>query len=264
MRNIRFRFRILPGKSGKITPKELGEVLRNTQEFLKDFNDDTDIDLSDRQWYVDNLHSSAPTMDVVMDVIDEDEISTILTKAKDIIYGRVNPCSKVVESFQNIPTPLRNGSLEFGISTNGSLIDDSFEWSEIVQSTIEKIVNEPETDIEYYGTVRGRLVSWLKKESKISIKELLDDDIVYCTYRKEQYDKVHKLFEEPDSIVIIAGDVLFDMNERKIKRVKADMFSIAPEYREGDLEEFLGCIPNITNGLSASKYIDNIRGEDNE
>ena len=37
-------------------------------------------------------------------------------------------------------------------------------------------------------------------------------------------------------------------------------FKVLPEYREGDLEAFIGCDPNFTGKLSTEEYIDKIRG----
>lgn|GEM_PF-2216933 len=37
-------------------------------------------------------------------------------------------------------------------------------------------------------------------------------------------------------------------------------FQVLPEYREGDLEKFVGCDPNFTGGLSTEEHIDRIRG----
>jgi len=41
-------------------------------------------------------------------------------------------------------------------------------------------------------------------------------------------------------------------------------FQVLPEYREGDLEKFIGCDPNFTGGLSTEEYIDRIRGREND
>ena len=41
-------------------------------------------------------------------------------------------------------------------------------------------------------------------------------------------------------------------------------FQVLPEYREGDLEKFIGCDPNFTGGLTTEEYIDRIRGREGE
>lgn len=38
-------------------------------------------------------------------------------------------------------------------------------------------------------------------------------------------------------------------------------FGVLPEYRERDLEKFIGCDPNLTGDLSTEEYIDKIRGK---
>lgn len=38
-------------------------------------------------------------------------------------------------------------------------------------------------------------------------------------------------------------------------------FKVLPEYREGDVDKFVGCAPDFTGGLTTEEYIDKIRGE---
>jgi hypothetical protein len=90
--------------------------------------------------------------------------------------------------------------------------------------------------------IRGeiQLQAETAEELKIALELIARSVVGSC--RLDEPEGEQKYSDELDAAIILAH------------------FKVLPEYREGDLEKFIGCAPDFTGDLTTEEYIDEIRG----
>ncbi|MEA2062812.1 MAG: hypothetical protein U9P14_03860, partial [Gemmatimonadota bacterium] len=87
---------------------------------------------------------------------------------------------------------------------------------------------------------------------------------IRCKYDDNMYKSIHMLLEKRDSILNISGEITRDRKENKIESIKIERVRVnenAQYYKEGDLDRFFGCAPEITKGHTPREHIEKIRNE---
>lgn len=99
--------------------------------------------------------------------------------------------------------------------------------------------------IQYLGGIQGvihSIITERKKGAKTSfrIRELYSDNLVTCYYNKNQYNEVVSVLEKQGAVVHIQGWITASRAAHKTLYMEVEKIEPAVEYRNGDLDKFIG------------------------
>ena len=121
-----------------------------------------------------------------------------------------------------------------------------------------------EFESSYYGSILGTVHALFKGSSPpfLQVRDLVTGELIKCFYKPgDHYGAVAKLLQKEDALVYVHGIVTVSLVKKCIDHVDADHFEVAPEYRVGDINAFIGSVPKLTGDLSTRQYIAIIRGD---
>lgn len=118
--------------------------------------------------------------------------------------------------------------------------------------------------IEFEGSLQGKIHAFFKESERphFSLRELYSEDLIRCYYNLEQYDDIARALQKRDTVIHVAGLAVASRTSRKIQWMIVNRLEEAEEYREGDLDKFIGCAPNATGNLTTEEFLDLIRNEE--
>jgi hypothetical protein len=118
--------------------------------------------------------------------------------------------------------------------------------------------------IEFEGSLQGKIHSFFKEAERphFRLRELYSDDLITCYYNREKYDDVARALQKRETVIHVGGWVVASRTSRKILWMIVSRIEEAEEYREGDLDKFIGCAPNATGDLTTEEFLYHIRNEE--
>ena len=138
--------------------------------------------------------------------------------------------------------------VDFGIYDSGD--KDAFERFHLSKErslAIEQRFQQDDT-IQYETSFQGKIHSLYKEVDKphIYVRELSTGNLVRCYYARSKYEQIAAALKSQDALLHIAGRVTASRGSRKPLHMTLEKMRVAEEYREGDLEKFFGCAPNMS------------------
>lgn len=171
--------------------------------------------------------------------------------------------ASLIEQFRRVVDPLDfDEPIGFGIYESDR--QEQPVWLHATKLSIISALENVEFESRYYGTVLGLVHSLYKGSSPpfLNVRDVVSGELVKCLYKpKDHYGAIAKLLQKEDALVYVHGLVTVDLVRKCIDHIDSDHFEIAPEYRDGDLEAFIGCAPKITSEMSTKQYITKIRSD---
>ena len=271
MATLRVRFKLNPGRTGVVLGK-LSKQTGNIELFLRSLAADLGKDASSNLWLASNFANGSVMNDVefraVVDVesaLGFNDAITGLSKFKS--GGSVMPPSFVspatIDSFANLRQSLdADESLGVAIYDIETGRRKPFRYVDRVQ--LEDIGNSIEVETAYIGAVMGRTHEWNKGADKpyLIIREINSAELIKCCYRDDDYAKVAALFLQKTAVVVLQGSISFNKITSKTEVTMTTDFEVAPDLTDKDFDDFFGCAPDITGGLSAADFIAKGRKDD--
>ncbi len=273
MAKIRLKVKINKGKEG-IPLEELAIISEDIHKFLSCVNADTEINVDNKNWIAKNFKSSNLNYIIEnIDQVEEKSVNKYNNKLREIMSAQAtmfeNGASEdTIKQYAQITKHLKpNESIKFGLFTNGDYDskepNETFSLNEDTSLKIQEIQKEiigfeQKDTIEYHGSVYGIIHAWHKESDKpfLKIRDLTTTSFIDCFYPEIEYQKIYDLFKKREFIVYVSGLIKADRLQRRIKSISANKFRIAPGYKEGDLQKFIGCAPDLTGDVSTKDYLE--------
>jgi len=269
MATFRVRFKLNPGRTG-IALGKLSKQTENIEQFLRSLATDLGHDDAPGQWLAKDFKDGSFNNTAEYQAVVEADAAARFNDAV-LALAKYGP-SKKIPSFVSHATIDRFATLREGLDPDENIGIAVFDvdtgrmkrWTFVDRLALEYIGASVESEVKYVGAVMGRTHEWNKgaREPYIIIRELNTGELVKCVYSDTDYSKVAALFKEKTSVVVIQGLVSYNRITGKTLITIAREFDIAPDFSEKDFEEFFGCAPGLTGGMSTEDFIS--RGRDDE
>jgi hypothetical protein len=247
--------------------KKLGEIVQETEKFLKSLSEDVQIEIEEGDWLATNIKGGSLTYVAMKAGISEPKAEVYMHNYRQLIQdplGRQNGnviSSRTRKQFANIAKSLNPGDfINFGMEEK-----EEIKWHALSKETSLEIIESIDRQIEYKGTIQG-IIHDLQKESSpyfFTIRELASQRLIRCVFGEELYEKIWEILKNRTGIVYVSGLILANQADEKVeylKLEKEDDIILAEEYKEGDIDKFIGCCPGILGKKSLQKWINEVRG----
>ena len=187
-----------------------------------------------------------------------------LTEMSNAVEQSVNDIPPaLVEQFRKVTEQLDyDEPIGFGVYDSDLQTDPT--WLHASKLSVSAALGDIEFEAKYYGSVLGTIHSLNKGSSPpfLNVRDLVSGELVKCVYTpREHYAAITKLLQKEDSLVYVHGLVTVSLVTKRIEHIDSDRFEVAPEYRDRDLNSFVGSFPSITGGLTTKQYIAKIRSD---
>ncbi len=269
---LRIKVELNKGGVG-VSLHKLAQVSLEYEKFLKLFSHDLHIDLRDGDWvakdfenhsveyiveYVGTvtpvlIEESNTALKYVMDESNDfEDLSSKISRATIIQYARI---AKEIDSDEVV---------EFGLYNNGGREpSNKYKLSKQRSLEIEQKFKQDDA-IKYSTSMQGKIHSLFKEVDKphCYIRELSSGGLILCYYPEDIYDQIANALKKRDAIIHVAGWITASRETRKPLYMRIEKLQTAEEYREGDLEKFFGCAPDMTGDISTDEFIDLIHQDD--
>lgn len=271
MATLRVRFRLNPGRKG-IPLGKLSKQTENIELFLRALAADLGADDTKNLWLADDFRNSS--------VISTSELQAVVTLDTAVQFNEaLNALVKFTGTGKSAPPPYIGAAtierfselrqcLDADEQLGIALIDvnsgKAKRFSYVDRVQLEAISQSIETESTYIGAVMGRTHEWNTGADKpyLIVRELSSEHLVRCNYKDQDYDSVSKLFSKKTAIVIVEGQITYNLITSKIAAVQATGFDFAPDFSDKDFESFFGSSPNIIGGYSSEEYVSRGRTDD--
>jgi hypothetical protein len=255
MANIKIRVSLAKGRVG-IPLEKLGDVVSETQRFLKLLCRDVGISVAKGEWIASNFENNSVDFDSsyvgkyeekkVLEFNNAMRYVTSQEPGKQITYGIVS--NDTLLQYSNIAKPIDpDEQVLIGIYENGGVTPK--EWTSLTREYANHIIETVQAVIEYYGTVYGVIHAFFKGSHPpyFTLRDALTGDLVKCIFEERLYKNVVSTLERRDAIVYAFGLVRANSLSRKIEDIFVSNIRPAPALTEKEYGEFFGSIPNIKN-----------------
>ena len=271
MATLRVRFKLNPGRKG-IAMSNLSKQTDNIEMFLRSLAADLGVDEAKSLWLAYDFRSgSYISKNELQAVVDADTAYSwnaalsAMSKAKgNLGEARLPPVIKAatIDRFSKLSEAL-DADESIGIGLYDVETDRAKPFTFVSKLHLEAVGRSIETEAKYVGAVVGYTYEWNKGADKpyLYIRELNSAELVKCSYLDEDYEKVSHLFSKRTAVVIIEGQITFNLITSKTEITQATGFAFAPEFSDADFEKFFGAAPGITGDLTSEEYVAHGRRE---
>jgi len=275
---IRLKIKITPAKTKGLPLSCLSDFPTKLLEFLDNLSQDTGVKISTDRWLADNFENGSVGFETSANVETNAEpfkqgLINILNPNRDNSYKDCKITDKTKKSYyRTLNSFSANDKVDISVYNNesdGSLLisaEMTKSEAEFQLSQLEKNIQlEESSSIQYYGGVRGIIHSWFKEANPpyFQLRELITGNLIKCFYDNEQmYDDIFKLFEKREAIVIVSGQLTAIKEKRELVQIKISKVDVAPQYQEGDLDKFIGCLAGVIGDLTPSEFLERIYEKD--
>ena len=266
---LKVKIELNKGRRG-IKLEKLGKINAEIESFLQSLGNDVSLPKDNGEWLAINFENSSLIFDAEYQgqVTDYDILAfnegffTVQSYGADKEIKSNGISLKTLSQYAGIAKAIDiDEVVTFGIYQDEKIIRPIVLSKKEATNINEKI----DQHIEYRGSFQGIPYSLTKGEKGYSFKlrRLVDNDLITCYFPKKMYQGIIPIFNRDDTIAYVAGLIKANKITRKIDSVNVEKIDIAPILKESDIDNFIGCAPDITGGLSTSEFINSIR-DDNE
>ncbi len=260
MAKLRFRVEINKGGVG-VSMSKLASITTETEKFLQMLVSDIVIEDTDGQWIAKDFDNNSVdfTSEYVGLVTTPDEhnfneAANYITDEK-IVFDNKPAKIKIATLLQYsyiTKTFDADEAIRVGIfNGNGDKVEEYRSLSKQHGFEIQQNL-QVDDKIEYLGSIQGIIHSVVTEGKKTSfkIRELYSDNLIICYYNKNQYNDVVSVLEKQGAVIHIEGWVTGSRAEQKPLYMKVERIEPAIEYREGDLDKFIGIFSDISDNVN--------------
>ena len=142
-------------------------------------------------------------------------------------------------------------------------IDNKAKWASVSYLAFDAIARMIEGKVSYVGSVIGSTYEWNKgaRDPYIVVRDLATNDLVKCTYKKDDYAKVRALFDRETDTVIVYGVVIYDRILDKTEITHATDFESIQPLADTEISALFGSLPKLTGSMSSAEYVRQFREE---
>jgi hypothetical protein len=270
MAKLRLRVELNKGRTG-VPLDKFAHVVAELKKFVEELATQVGIPLEKNVWFVHEFSNGSGYFTNELAAVAEAEKRerfngfmrslTALPESGDSLSLELPP--SIISQFAKVTDPLDyDEPIGFGIYDSDHQIEPT--WLHANKLNVATVLGNIDFEARYYGSVLGTIHSLNKGSSPpfINVRDLINGELVKCVYvPKEHYSKITKLLQKEDALVYVHGLVTVNLVSKSIDHIDSDRFEIAPEYREGDLEAFIGSAPRLTGNLTTRQYITKIRND---
>ncbi len=264
MATFRVRFKLNPGRTG-IAIGKLSKQAENIELFLRSLASDVGEEDAPNLWLAKDFKNGSLFSTAEYQAVVESSRAAMFNSGVESLSKYKSKAGTKIPSFVSPETVDRFASLRQNLDTDENIGIAVFDvetgkirrWSYVDRLQLEQIGLSVDAEIKYVGSVMGRTYEWNKgaREPYILIRELISGDLVKCIYSDNDYSNVSRIFSNKSAIVVIGGLTTYNRITGKTEVTLAQEFDFAPEFSDGDFDEFFGCAPGMTGNLSASEFI---------
>jgi hypothetical protein len=101
--------------------------------------------------------------------------------------------------------------------------------------------------MKYLGSIQGIIHSIITegKNTSFKIRELYSNNLIPCYYNKNQYNDIVAVLKTQGAVIHVQGWITGSQTEQRPLYVEIEKIEPAVEYREGDLDKFVGLYSDI-------------------
>lgn len=260
MAKLRFRVEINKGGVG-VSMSKLASITTETEKFLQMLVSDIVIEDTSGQWIAtdfDNNSVDYTSVYVGLTTVPDEHnfneaVSYITAQKLDFEHkpAKIKPATVLQYSYIT-KTFDADEAINFGIfNGNGDKVKEYRSLSKQHALEIQQKLQIGDK-IEYLGSIQGIIHSVITEGKKTSfkIRELYSDNLITCFYSKSQYNDIVTVLKKQGAIIHIEGWITGSRLEQKPLYVKIERIESAIEYREGDLDKFIGIFSDIPNNVN--------------
>jgi hypothetical protein len=267
---IRFRIQINKGRRG-VPLKKFTNIGRDFGKFLRMLGEDIGIQSTINDWIAVNFdeeHSVAYDQEYQKEqsVSVKNKYNRSFRVISDYSEKKHSALSQfrktTLKQFCDISKNIeRDESISFGLYTTKD--DKPNEWKQLTLHKANVLSSTLDDIVECYGAIQGEIFSLIKSDGEcyVSVKELSTGNNIQCYFNDNLYSDVVSLLKERRGIVHVYGNMKISKIYDKIESLIISEIKPAIKYQEGDLERFIGCVPNLTGELSTEQFISRIRDD---
>jgi hypothetical protein len=267
MAEIRIKIELNKGRRGVFLHK-LANIGQETEKYLRMLSEDVGLSISKGKWLAVDFENGSVAFfaecveqasNEEEDIFNEAFISVAdYDPTKDSPPSRIRPATlrQYAEIVNNIDD---EESVGFGIHTHKKATP--IEWKYLSKPRADAIVYNIDRTVSYHGAIQGRVHSLTKgvKPPYIDVRDLVTGKLIKCYFERNIYDDIVKILKDPDAVIHISGKFQVNKMDRKIECINIDKIVQAETFNESDIDNFIGCSPDITGDLSTGEAIRKIR-----
>ncbi len=273
MDKVKINLRLKPEGEKKLPLSKLSQYIEGLLKFLENVSEDLNINMPKDDWTIESVKNASVGMSICSPTKEaprySEALNGVLNHKNDRSADLKEIKNRTIKSYYNTYNPLEMNDEVYFMVLNGNVPQNTAQFNmkkhEAIQESehLKRLpdVTEDPNIVTYHGSIRGVVQSWFKESNKphITIKESISNNLAICYYDPDKhYIQIHELLEQKNSIVILSGEIKADIVKRRITEIQINQFEIAPEYQEGDLEKFIGCMPGAIGDLTAKEFIENL------
>lgn len=246
----------------------LGDIVREIEKFFKMLGEDVQIEADSGEWLITNVKGGSLTGTAFKAGVPEAKAKLYLHNYKQIIedpIGRKHNnliSRRTRRQLANIGKNLNPGdAINFGVIDEKSKVT----WHSLSKETSLEIIETVEKQIIYRGSIQGTIHD-IQIESRpyyFNIRELSTQKLIRCEYNGKLYEEIWKTLKKRTGIIYVSGLITANQVDEKIEYIKlesANDIILAPEYKHGDLQKFIGCCPTLLGKKNLQAWINEVRG----
>ena len=138
------------------------------------------------------------------------------------------------------------------------------EWTLIAKRKTIEIEDAVLREIEYYGSLQGRLANWHRESEFVHIRESVTGALIRCNYTADSYDAIYRAYKDRKAVVHITGRIRSDRLTGNPTQVWVQRVDVFDRLSDSEWQSLFGSSPEFTGKLTAAQYIDKMRDEDGE
>lgn len=252
MAKFKIRFVINQGRHGAPLGK-LGRISEQAEKFLRAISLDCGVQTKAGEWLASEFNNGSVEYDAEFQGSVSPADAEIFEKALAFLAD-YDPDREGLNGVVKESTALEYAKI-------GSLIDPDevvrlgiyphrggkLIWRDITYSKAERIKAVVEMPLATYGSLQGIIHSWYKEAANpyFNMRELSSDALVRVEYAPRMYSRVADAVREKNTVVLAAGNCVFDRVSRSIERMKLDKLSETRILSPIEFDNLFGSFPEF-------------------
>lgn len=257
MAKLRFRIELNKGGVG-VSMSKLASITAETEKFLQMLVSDIVIEDINGQWIAKDFDNNSVDFNNeyvgVVTIPDElhfnEAVDFITAEEIDFNNKPAKIRSATLLQYSNIAKSIgADEAIVFGIfNGNGDGLKAYRSLSKQHASDIQQKLKSNDI-IEYLGSIQGVIHSVITEGNNTSfkIRGLYSGNLITCFYNKSQYNNIVSILKKQGATVHVQGWIKGSQAEQKPLYMQVDKIEPAVEYREGDLDTFIGVFSDVSD-----------------
>jgi len=266
MPRVRIAVEMNKGRIG-VPLHKLGEVVKETENFLRMLAEDVELPGDKRQWLGLDFQSGSLKFVAEYAVpVELRQFAEFGSSFDDVRRGRAGRARTSTRTqYARIAEQLdEDETIDFGVYKSPE--DAVPEFVSLSKRDLALILGDVQKPLESHGAVQGIIHSLFigSQPPHFFVRELSTDDLIKCAYQHTVYPQLAKALQREAAVVHVYGRLKTNMDERKVEQVTVEKIDLADELSEQEFNKFFGCSPNLTGHMTTQEFIDRVRGRNDE